>query len=407
MGDLSSFKFLQMAHDCISKKDLLSKLELKKPLKIKAGFDPTYPDLHLGHCVLLNQLKVFQDLGHQVIFLIGDFTAQIGDPSGRDETRPSLSIKEIEENTLTYMNQVFKILDKKKTKIMKNSTWMNAFKPQNWIQLSSFATVAQILERDDFSKRYRSQKPIYLHEILYPLIQGYDSVAIQADVEVGGSDQLFNLLMGRELQSQYGQVPQCVLTFPLLEGLDGHRKMSKSYDNFIALNDSPQKMFGKIMSVSDELMLKYYRYLILNEDIEQLQKNLNQEKTHPLKEKKRLARLLVSQFHSEKDALESEKEFERVFSQKQMPQKISQFVLKQTDKMFKGLIHEDKIWLCYLLKESGLCSSTAEAKRVIEQGGVRVDSKKITDVQCKIKIKKGDDFVIQVGKRNFLNIQCR
>ena len=404
---MSRLDFFKIATDCISEKEFLLKLKQKKSLRIKAGFDPTYPDLHLGHCVLLNQLKIFQDLGHEVVFLIGDFTARIGDPSGKDETRPPLSVKEIEKNTLTYMSQVFKILDKNKTKIMKNSAWMDSFKPQDWLKLSRFATVAQMLERDDFSKRYKGGKPIYLHEFLYPLIQGYDSVAMQTDVEVGGTDQLFNLLMGRELQSHYGQEPQCVVTYPLLEGLDGHRKMSKSLGNFIALDDSPQEMYGKIMSLSDELMVKYYHYLVLSEDIKKLKEDLKKEKKHPLNEKKRLASILVSQFYSKEEALEAQKNFERVFSQKQNPEKMPKFIIQMSDKKFKDLIQGEKIWICYLLKESGLCDSTAEARRVIEQGGVRLQSEKVTDVQLKVELKKGFDFIVQVGKRNFLNIECR
>ena len=389
--------FVKHSQDCISKNEILSKLGLKRPLKIKAGFDPTYPDLHLGHCVLLKRLKVFQDLGHEIWFLIGDFTAQIGDPSGQDETRPFLSEKQIEENTITYMNQVFKILDKNKTQTIRNSKWMKDLRSSQWLQLCRQKTIARMLERDDFSKRFKSNKPIYIHEFFYPLIQGYDSVAMQADIEVGGSDQIFNLLTGRDMQIQYGQEPQCVLTYPLLEGLDGKRKMSKSYGNFIALQDSPQDMYGKIMSLSDELMLKYYELLVPDENTVQLKKDLEKTVKNPLQEKKRLARLLTAEFHNLEQAQKAEEEFEKVFSKKQLPEDISEILLEP----------RSSVWIGHLLKNVNMTASSGEAQRLIRQGGVKINSKKIMDPHLKLDLKAHSEWLVQVGKRNFLKIKVK
>ena len=389
--------FVKLSRDCISKEDILSKLKLKGSLKIKAGFDPTYPDLHLGHCVLLKRLKSFQDLGHQICFLIGDFTAQIGDPSGQDEMRPPLSPHQIEENTLTYMDQVFKILDKNKTKIIKNSTWMKKFSSSQWLELCSKRTIARMLERDDFSKRFLGKKPIYIHEFLYPLIQGYDSVMIQSDVEVGGSDQIFNLLTGRELQAQYQQSPQCVLTYPLLEGLDGQKKMSKSLGNFIALKDSPKEMYGKIMSISDQLMLTYYELLVPDEDIVQLKKDLENEKKHPLEEKKRLACLLVGEFHSLEKARKAKEDFSLIFSQKQLPDQIPEVYVESSTSM----------WICHLLKNIGVAGSSGEARRLVQQGGIRVNSEKIGDIDLKLELKPDSEWIVQAGKRRFLKVRVK
>ena len=389
--------FVKLSRDCISKEDILSKLKLKRPLKIKAGFDPTYPDLHLGHCVLLKRLKSFQDLGHQVCFLIGDFTAQIGDPSGQDEMRPPLSLQKINENTLTYMDQVFKILDKNKTEVIKNSQWMKSFSSSQWLELCSKRTIARMLERDDFSKRFSGKKPIYIHEFLYPLIQGYDSVAIQADVEVGGSDQIFNLLTGRELQAQYQQSPQCVLTYPLLEGVDGQKKMSKSLGNFIALKDEPKEMYGKIMSLSDPLMLKYYELLFPDEDIVQLKKDLENEKKHPLEEKKRLAFLLVEEFHGLEKAGKAKEEFALIFSRKQLPDHIPEVYVESCSSM----------WICHFLKNIGMAGSTGEARRLVQQGGVRVNSEKVVDVDLKLQLKSKSRWIVQTGKRRFLKVKVK
>ena len=389
--------FVKLSRDCISKEDILSKLKLKGSLKIKAGFDPTYPDLHLGHCVLLKRLKSFQDLGHQICFLIGDFTAQIGDPSGQDEMRPPLSPQKIKENTLTYMDQVFKILDKNKTKIIKNSTWMKTFNSSQWLELCSKRTIARMLERDDFSKRFLGKKPIYIHEFLYPLIQGYDSVMIQADVEIGGSDQIFNLLTGRELQAQYQQSPQCVLTYPLLEGLDGQKKMSKSFGNFIALKDNPKEMYGKIMSISDQLMLTYYELLVPDEDVVQLKKDLENEKKQALDEKKRLALLLVEEFHSLDKAQKAQEEFSLIFSRKQIPDQISEVYIEPGS----------SIWICHLLKNIGMAGSTGIARRLIQQGGVRINSEKVINVDLKLELKSKSEWVIQAGKRKFLKVKVK
>ena len=393
-------KITKNSKDCISEKELLSRLkksiENKKPLRIKAGFDPTYPDLHLGHLVLLNKLKVFQDLGHEVFFLVGDFTACIGDPSGRDETRPPLTAKDIEQNTETYMDQVFKVLDKKNTRVLKNSSWMKNMKPQWWIELCSRKTVARLLERDDFSKRFKSEKPIYLHEFLYPLIQGWDSCEIKADVEVGGTDQIFNLLSGRELQESQKMQPQCVLTYPLLEGLDGKKKMSKSFGNFIALKDSPEEMFGKVMSLSDSLMIRYYELLFENEDSKQLQKDIEKEETHPLEAKKRLARLLIQQFYGLESAQKAEENFSRVFSKKQLPLELPEVFIPP---------QEEEVRLALLLKELKMTSSAGEARRLIENGGVRIDSKKIEDPHFKIKLAQNKSFILQAGKRKFLKVK--
>ena len=391
------------SQDCISKEELLSKLqksfETKKPLVIKAGFDPTYPDLHLGHFVLLKKLKQFQDFGHQVVFLIGDFTAQIGDPSGQDETRPPLSIEEIKKNTLTYTEQVFKVLDQKKTKVIQNSLWMENFSSIQWIHLCSQKTVARMLERDDFSKRFKNQNPIHIHEFLYPLVQGYDSAQIKADVEIGGQDQIFNLLVGRDLQVNYDVAPQCVLTFPLLEGLDGQKKMSKSFGNFIALKDSAKEIYGKLMSISDELMVRYYQLLVEDENISELQKGLKNQTKHPLEEKKRLAYTIVSELYDFHTAKKAEQEFSRIFSQKKLPQDIPEVVVHKTS--------AEPVWICHLLKKLNMISSTGEGKRLIKNGGIQVNSKKIVDVNLKITLKSKSEWLFQVGKRNFIKVKVK
>ena len=382
---------IKHSKDCISKKELESKIQKsissRKPLVVKAGFDPTYPDLHLGHLVLLRKLKIFQDLGHQVSFLIGDFTAQIGDPSGLDETRPPLSKEQIQKNTLTYAEQVFKVLEEGKTKILFNSSWCNSLNSQKWIQLASSYTVARMLERDDFSKRFKQKKAIHIHEFLYPLIQGYDSYVMNADVELGGTDQVFNLLMGREIQKSFGKEPQCVLTFPLLEGTDGQKKMSKSFHNFIALKDSPQEMYGKIMSLSDELMYKYYELLTEDPPLKQIKKE-------PFDYKKKLAVSLISEFHSREEALSAQKEFEQVFSQRQTPENMEEVSLSP----------QKEVWIGRLLKDLQMVPSTGEAKRLIQNGGVRINSEKVMDVDLKLTLSSGEERVVQVGKRKFLKL---
>ena len=382
-------QIVKHSKDCISEKELKSKLEKsissQKPLLVKAGFDPTYPDLHLGHLVLLRKLKIFQDFGHQVCFLIGDFTARIGDPSGVNETRPRLNEDQIQKNTKTYAEQVFKVLDSKKIKILFNSSWCNKLSPKDWIQLCSSYTTARMLERDDFSKRFKQGQAIYIHEFLYPLVQGYDSYAMNADIELGGTDQIFNLLMGREIQKAYQKEMQCVLTFPLLEGTDGQKKMSKSFNNFIALQDSPQQMYGKTMSLSDSLMFKYYELLT----------DEHPDRKDPFKSKKRLASLLVEEFHGLEKARFAQEEFERVFSRNQIPEDIKESVLSP----------EKDVSLARLLKNLDMAPSTGEVRRLIQNGGVRVNSEKISDVNLKLHLKLGEEYLLQVGKRKFLKVK--
>ena len=384
--------------DCISQEELLKKIQkslsTQKPLHIKAGFDPTYPDLHLGHVVLLKKLKIFQDLGHRVTFLIGDFTARIGDPSGQNETRPSLTEDLIKKNMNTYSEQVYKILNSKKIQVLYNSKWLNNISPPEWIKICSTTTIARMIERDDFAQRFKSQKPIYIHEFLYPLIQGYDSYAINADIEVGGADQIFNLIMGREIQRFYQRKPQCILTFPLLEGTDGKKKMSKSFDNFIALNDSPKNMYGKIMSISDLLLVKYYTLLTDHDDLKLLQQKIQKE---PYQYKKQLAFQMVAQFHSQSEAQTSQEDFESVFSQKGIPIDIPETEVPA----------QENIWICHLLKEAKLIPSTAEGRRLIQSGGIQIDSKKISNPNLKLNLISQSHFLLQVGKRRFLKIKVK
>ena len=387
--------------DLVSEKELLKKLEnsfkKKKPLKIKAGFDPSRPDLHLGHVVVLNKLKVFQDLGHHVVFLIGDFTAQIGDPSGMDKTRPILSEKEVRTNAKTYSRQVFKILDEDKTEVCFNSSWMNKMSAVDLIHLAGQYTVARMLERDDFSRRFKKNQPLCIHEFLYPLVQGYDSVVLESDVEIGATDQLFNLLMGRELQKRKGQEPQCVLTFPLLEGLDGVRKMSKSYDNYIAIEDLPKEIFGKTMKLSDELMVRYYELLAnkTKEEVTQLKEDLKSGKRHPMKLKMDLAYFLVEYFHDSDVAKKEKENFENVFSKQKVPSNIQEFSISP----------EENFWICHLIFKVGFSSSTSEARRLIQGGAVEINEKKITDSSLKMDLKTGDEFILKAGKRRFIKIK--
>ena len=338
--------------DLVSEKEMLKKLKKsfkeKKPLRVKAGFDPSRPDLHLGHVILLNKLKLFQDLGHHVIFLIGDFTAQIGDPSGLDKTRPLLSETEVKVNAKTYSRQVFKVLDKDKTELCFNSTWMDKMSAGDLIHLSGQYTVARMLERDDFSKRFKKNQPICIHEFLYPLVQGHDSVVLKSDIELGATDQLFNLLIGRELQKRKGQEPQCVLTYPLLEGLDGIRKMSKSYDNYIAIEDSPKEIFGKTMKLSDKLMIRYYELLTdkKQQEIIQLKADLKSGKAHPMEVKMDLAYFFVECFHSSSSAEKAKENFEDVFSRQKIPSDIQECSVSPAE----------AFWICYLICKVGFCS---------------------------------------------------
>ena len=381
--------------EILTESDLKKKLKSGKQLIIKAGFDPTAPDLHFGHTVLLNKLRHFQDLGHKVIFLIGDFTGQIGDPSGKNKTRPTLSSKELTLNAKTYEKQVFKILKKELTEVKFNSEWCNKLGAAGMISLASKYNVARMLERADFNKRYSANQSIAVHEFLYPLVQGYDSVALEADVECGGTDQKFNLLVGRELQRTYDQEPQVVITVPILEGLDGTNKMSKSLDNFIAIDEEPNDMFGKIMSISDTLMWRWFELLsfISDKEIKNLQKEADSGK-NPRDIKFILAEELVDRFHKEGDGKKCKEAFLKRFQKGQMPDDITTFSLKLDTK---------SIPLVNLLKNADMTSSTSEAMRLIKQGGVKIDSVKVENP--KLEIQKGSEAVYQVGKRKFLKIK--
>tara|TARA_B100001079_G_scaffold144107_1_gene123438 strand:- start:124 stop:1323 length:1200 start_codon:yes stop_codon:yes gene_type:complete len=395
MKDSQLALLLRGVEEIVPKKEFHKKLEEKRSLRVKLGFDPTAPDLHLGHTVILNKLKLFQDLGHQVIFLIGDFTGLVGDPSGVNETRPVLTEKEIKENAKTYERQVFKILDKKKTEIRFNSEWMNKFSPEDFIRLSSVQTVARMLERDDFSKRYSAQKPISIHEFLYPLLQGYDSVALDADIELGGTDQKFNLLLGREVQKFYGKEPQVAFTLPLLEGLDGVKKMSKSLDNYIAIEDDPDEMFGKIMSISDDLMWRYFELLSFRdeEEITELKKS-QKEGSNPRDIKFLLAEEIVNRFHGEGSGNSAKEEFQSRFQKGNNPSDIKEITIKLEEKL---------ITLAKVLKEAEMVPSTSEALRLIKQGAVRIEGKKILDSKHEINL--NSSLLYQVGKRKFSKIK--
>jgi tyrosyl-tRNA synthetase len=395
MKDSDLALLLRGVEEIVPKQEFHKKLNENRPLRVKLGFDPTAPDLHLGHTVILNKLKLFQDLGHQVIFLIGDFTGLVGDPSGVNETRPVLNEKEIKKNAETYERQVFKILDKKKTEIRFNSEWMNKFSPEDFIRLSSVQTVARMLERDDFSKRYSAQKPISIHEFLYPLLQGYDSVALEADIELGGTDQKFNLLLGREVQKFYDKEPQVAFTLPLLEGLDGVKKMSKSLDNYIAIEDSADDMFGKIMSISDVLMWRYFELLsfLAEEEIKEL-KESQKEGSNPRDIKFLLAEEIVNRFHGEGSGNNAKKEFKSRFQKGNNPSDIKEISIK---------LEEKSLNLAKVLKEAKMVSSTSEALRLIKQGGVRIEGEKILDSKHEINL--NCSLLFQVGKRKFLKIK--
>ena len=381
--------------EILTESDLKKKLESGKQLIVKAGFDPTAPDLHFGHTVLLNKLRHFQDLGHKVIFLIGDFTGQIGDPSGKNKTRPTLTSEELVSNAKTYEKQVFKILKKELTEVKFNSEWCNKLGADGLIKLASKYNVARMLERDDFNKRYNANQSIAVHEFLYPLVQGYDSVALEADVECGGTDQNFNLLVGRELQRAYDQEPQVVLTVPILEGLDGTNKMSKSLNNYIAIDEEPNDMFGKIMSISDELMWRWFELLsfIPEKEIEVLKKQM-EEGANPRDIKFLLAEELVDRFHSDGQGSKCKEAFLQRFQKGQIPEDIPSLTVE---------IDGDSIALPNLLKNSEMASSTSEAMRLIKQGGVKIDSVKVEDP--KLEIQKSSEALYQVGKRKFLHIK--
>ena len=381
------------AEEIIPEESFLEQIKSNKKLRVKAGFDPTSPDLHLGHTVLLNKMKIFQDLGHQVIFLIGDFTGLVGDPSGVNETRPVLTEEQLSQNAETYKEQVFKILDPDKTEIRFNSEWMQEVHPSEFIKMLSSYTVARMLERDDFSKRYKSQQSISIHEFLYPILQGFDSVKLDADIELGGTDQKFNLLLGREVQKHYGQKQQSILTVPLLEGLDGVKKMSKSLGNFIALEDSPDDMFGKIMSISDELMWRYFSLLSFktSDEIKEYKKDIKKG-SNPRDIKFLLAEEIVDRFH-EGLGLKSKENFINRFQKGNISQQLENITLK---------IDKDEELITRVLKDSKLLNSTSEAMRMIKQGAVKVNEKKVLD--NKFSIKKGTTNLVQVGKKKAAKI---
>jgi tyrosyl-tRNA synthetase len=371
-------------------------IKTRTPLRVKAGFDPTAPDIHLGHTVLIQKLKHFQEMGHTVIFLIGDFTGMIGDPSGKSETRPHLTQEEVQKNARTYQEQIFKILDSERTEIVFNSAWMSKMTSEEIIRLSGKMTVARMLERDDFQKRYNANQPISIHEFLYPLIQGYDSVALKADIEIGGTDQKFNLLVGRELQKEWNQEPQVVITMPLLEGLDGTQKMSKSLGNYIGIEETPNEMFGKIMSISDDLMWRYYELLSDRslEEVERLKEQVAEGGLHPMEAKKTLAREITERYHSTGDAKAAREEFERVFRDKEIPDDIPTVRISWKD---------GDLWIIKVMREADLVKSSSEGRRMIQQGAVQINGAKIKDQDYKIPAPK-DAHIIKVGKKRFVKL---
>jgi tyrosyl-tRNA synthetase len=375
--------------ETISVAELAAKLALGRPLRIKLGMDPTAPDLHLGHSLTLKKLRDFQDAGHTVIFLVGDFTAMIGDPTGRSETRKPLSREQIERNAETYRAQAFKILDRERTEVRFNSEWMNELGVRRLIEIAAKVSVARLLERDDFEQRLEAQEPLFLHELLYPVIQGYDSVALEADLEIGGTDQKFNMLVGRELQRHFGQMPQAVMTMPLLEGLDGVRKMSKSYGNYVGLTDKPEDMYGKLMSAPDKLMVRYYELLTkaTRDEIAAVKSG----GTHPMEAKKRLARTIVTEYHGAPAADRAEQYFESKHQRREIP---------ASTQVYR--IAED-LWICELMKQLQFTPSTSEARRLVSQGAVRVDGRTITDVN--FRFVPGEHKVLEVGKRRVARIE--
>lgn len=381
------------ADEVIKLDELESKLKKGKPLRVKAGFDPTAPDLHVGHTVLINKMRQFQQLGHEVIFLIGDFTGMIGDPTGKNVTRQPLTREQVLENATTYKEQVFKILDPELTTVDFNSRWMGQMSSADMVQLTAKYTVARMLERDDFAKRYKSEQAIAIHEFLYPLVQGYDSVALKADVELGGTDQKFNLLVGRHLQSQYGQDPQIVLTMPLLEGLDGVQKMSKSLGNYIGIDEPPDEIFGKVMSVSDDLMWRYFELLSFRplSDIEGFRASIAEGK-NPRDVKFLLGEELVARFHDQAAATAARENFIARFRQGEMPEDMDEVTVSGTG---------DALPLAYVLKEAGLCPSSSEANRMLKQGAVKLDGER---VEPGVKLRDGTQGVLQVGKRKFAKV---
>jgi tyrosyl-tRNA synthetase len=394
------------AAEIIRESDLRERLEKSrasgKPMRVKAGFDPTAPDLHLGHTVLMRKLKHFQDLGHTVIFLIGDFTGLIGDPSGRSATRPPLSRQQIDENAETYKAQVFKILDRDKTEVRFNSEWLDKLGYEGFIRLAAKFTVSQMLEREDFHKRFMEEKPIAMHELLYPIAQGYDSVALEADVELGGTDQKFNLLMGRELQRHYGQPPQIVLTTPLLEGTDGVQKMSKSYGNYIGITEAPQEMFGKVMSISDELMWRYYELVtdVSMADIERMKREVASGTAHPMKLKQELGKRIVADFHSREAAEQAAQDWSRMFQKDETPEDLPLVAVSFEEVAAPNAAVNDgnvQVKLDKLLARTGLATSVTDGLRKVKQNAVKVDGELKTEVVVALKL--GAEFTLRAGKK--------
>jgi len=397
------FEYLRKgAAEIIRPEELIAKLKRSaatgRPLTVKVGFDPSAPDLHLGHTVVIRKMKHFQDLGHRVVFLIGDFTGMIGDPTGQSKTRPVLTPDQIKTNAETYKQQVFKILDPETTVVDFNSRWLGKLGAEGFIRLASKYTVARILERDDFAKRYRNNQPIGLHEFLYPLAQAYDSVALEADVEMGGTDQTFNLLVGREVMREYGLEPQVVLTMPLLEGLDGVEKMSKSLGNYVGINEPPREIFGKVMSVSDTLMWRYWELCtdLSIAAIEGLKRDLLEHRRHPKNIKKDLASRIVADYHGEEAARQAAEEFERIFARKENPDAVREVRLPAAPQ---------PVWVPKLLVAAGLTKSNGEARRLIEQGGVSIDGDRLSDPAREIPAVAGRSHLIKVGKRHFVRVQ--
>jgi len=369
-----------------------------KPLRIKQGFDPTAPDIHLGHTVGIRKLKQFQDLGHTIVLIIGNYTALVGDPSGRSATRPQLKYDEVMKNAETYQEQFFKILDKSKTEVHYNGEWFEKMSFSEVMELASRFTVARILERDDFEKRFKSGAPISIHEFMYPLMQAYDSVMIKADVEIGATEQKFNLLTGREIQQDYGVEPQLVLTIPILVGLDGHNRMSKSLGNYVGIDEPPKEMFGKIMSIPDSLVYSYYELVtdVPATRLAEIKEQLADDKTNPMIIKKELGEIIVSMYHSSEEASAAREEFERVFSKKELPEEIDEFDCKSFG---------DNVWIIKLLTETKMASSNGEARRLIKGGGVSLDGEKVTDENLELKLK--DNILLKVGKRRFLRLRLK
>lgn len=395
----------QGVDDLISEVDLKKKLikaaQENRPLRVKLGLDPTAPDIHLGHTVVLKKLKQFQDLGHQVYLIIGDFTGRIGDPSGKSKTRKQLTEKEVKQNAITYQKQFSKILDKEKTKLVFNSSWLSKMDFEDVIRLSSKYTVARMLEREDFNNRYQKEKPISIHEFFYPLMQGYDSVAIEADVELGGTDQRFNLLVGRNIQKEYGQKPQVIIMMPILEGLDGTEKMSKSLDNYIGVDDSRSEMYGKVMSIPDNLIVRYFELVTeyKPEQIKNIKEDIEVNNVNPMDYKKELARTIVSEFHGKKEASKAQDEFENVFSKGNLPQDIPEAVIDKSD------LEDGKLWIVKVVAATGLVDSNSQVRRLIKQGAVSIDDKKYQKINIDIEVKDG--MIIQIGKRRFAKIRLK